>query len=269
MADEIINSAPDTAASSAPQTTVSEAVSSVTPTAATSADNNTPTVEVVPAEPSTVLGQNPVVEAPAKDTDPAPVAEPKDPNAADAVEAPKDEGSQSDEPAPLPSFESFTLPEGFTADEAQLGEFNKLLGEFENATKADHAEMHKFGQSLLDRHIAELNNHAQKLNDFYKTSWEKQKNDWKESFLKDPDIGGNRQETTVKSALDFIRTHGGTEEQQTEFRNLMETSGVGNHPAMIRLLAKANMAMSEGKPLPAVTPVASNRSKIATRYGNT
>lgn len=183
-------------------------------------------------------------------------------------ESAQNEGSQSEEPAPLPTYEAFTIPEGLTLDEGKLGDFTKTLAEFESLTKADHTAMQGLGQQLVDRHIAEVQDAISRLNEHYINTWEKQKTDWYEQFKADPEIGGNRESTTVNAALSFIRTHGGSEAQQSEFRNLMETTGIGNHPAIIRLLAQANMAMSEGKPLPASLPKAKPMSKIQRRYGN-
>jgi len=179
----------------------------------------------------------------------------------------KEEASQSEEAAPLPTYEPFTLPDDIQLDENTLGEFTQTLAEFETLTKADHAEVQKFGQELVTRHIAEVQNAVQRLNESYAATWEKQKNDWKESFVNDPEIGGNRQETTISSALEFIRTHGGTDAHQADFRKLMDETGIGNHPAMIRILANAMEAKREGKPLPASQPIPSQRSKVNTRYG--
>lgn len=218
------------------------------------------------------------VEVSDKNNTEAPVAEakpeikpadvkPEDKKVEPVVEVKKDEGSQSDEPAPLPTYE-FKAPEGLTLDDAKLGEFTKELAEFETLNKADHAKMQEFGQKLVERHAAEVKSTIERLNHSYAEQWEKQKNDWKESFVKDPEIGGNRQQTTVNAAAEFIRTHGGTEAQQEEFRNLMDMTGAGNHPAMIRILAKAMQSMGEGKPVPANKPVQQNASKVAKRYGN-
>lgn len=181
----------------------------------------------------------------------------------------KDEGTQSDEPAPLPSYEPFTLPEGLTLEQEKLTEFTNKLAEFELNTKADHAEVQKLGQNLVDLYLTEVTQTTERINKYYSDAWEKQTNDWKESFLKDPEIGGARQETTLAAAREFIRTHGGTPEQQAEFRQLMTDTGVGNHPAMIRLFANAKLAYSEGKPLNATTPITQTLSKVEKRYGKT
>ena len=182
----------------------------------------------------------------------------------------KDQASQSEEPAPLPTYDPFKIPEGLQADESALQDLGKTLGEFENLIKSgkyDHDIVQNFGQQLVDRHIAHVQKVVQQYQEAQFNAWENQKQSWFESFKSDPEIGGNRMETTTNAARQFIRNHGGNAKQQQEFRDLMNTSGVGNHPAMIRLLAKANTAMSEGKPLPASTPVSDKKGKAQTLYG--
>lgn len=178
----------------------------------------------------------------------------------------KPEG-QSDEPAPPPTYEAFTIPDDVSLEPERLKEFTDILGEFEGKTKADHAFVQEFGQKAVDFHVSEVKKTVEALNRSLAESWENTKTEWKDSFMKDPEIGGNRWQTTVDAASSFIRTHGGTAEQQSEFRKLMDMSGVGNHPAMIRLLASAGRAMSEGRPLAASSPVSPPKSKVATMYG--
>lgn len=195
--------------------------------------------------PTTVLGAEP----PAPTATPEPTAAPapvQDPN-----EIKKDESSQSVEPAPLPSYEPWKLPEGATLDEAKATEFNSLLAEMQTTTKAEQAFVQEFGQKLIERHISEVKETVDRLHESYQQAWRKQTDDWKQAFISDPEIGGNRQETTVTAANDFISTYGGTPEQQKEFRALMETTGLGNHPAMIRILANAknNAQFSAPKPI--------------------
>jgi hypothetical protein len=216
--------------------------------------------EVTP-EPKTLLGTEPPKEIPEA---PKAEGEPK------AEEPKPTDGGQSDEPAPPPevTFEPFTLPEGVTLKEDKFKEFTNVLADLERDGKADHAITQAMGQKLVDLHINELEKFGQDLTKYYQTAHEQQVASWRESFLSDPEIGGNRFQTTVDAAQTFIRTHGGTEDQQTEFRSLMESSGLGNHPAVIRLLANAQTAYQEGKPLAAVKPVQPPKSKITTMYGN-
>lgn len=179
----------------------------------------------------------------------------------------KDEGGQSVEPAPPPKYDPFTLPEGVTLDEKQVGEFTNILAGLELEGKADHAKLQEAGQKMVDLYINETKAAAENLSKHYTEVWEKQKADWREATVKDPEIGGNRLQTSIDAALNFIRTHGGTAEQQAEFRSLMDSSGLGNHPAVVRLFARAGQAMSEGRPLAAPKPVIQSKSRTQTMYG--
>lgn len=273
---------------------MSETGNPVTPapvTAVTPAPTVAPTASEVVVQPVTaaVPTPTPVIETPAPAPVVAPVeAAPEATEEADTVlgealkaEPPKvetpqpevkveeliKEEGQSDEPAPPPTYDPFTLPEGLSLEEDRVKEFTGILSEFEQKTKADHAEVQQFGQKAVDFHVAEVQKAVQSITQHMQDGWEKTKNDWKESFMSDPELGGNRWQTTVDSAMNFIRTHGGNADQQAEFRKLMNDSGIGNHPAMIRLLANAGIKMSEGKPLAATAPISPPKSKTATMYG--
>lgn len=273
MTDTNTTTTPEPVAVVAPvvETTPTPAPVAETVTAETPLAETTPTVVEAPTEPvevpkvETVLGEaldKTAPEAPKTAPETKTTVEGEKPN----TEEVKPEG-QSAEPAPPPVYDAFTLPEGFTLDEAQTKQFTDVLSELETTGKADHALVQQFGQKAVDLHTSLVKDAVERQTKFYQTEWDKQKTEWKDTFLKDPEIGGNRFETTVNEALTFIRTHGGTADQQAEFKNLMETSGLGNHPAMIRLLANAGRVMSEGKPLAAKAPVTPQRSKVATMYG--
>jgi len=217
----------------------------------------TPVTTPAESAPVTVLGDAPKDdEIKVENKDTASVEEAKDEEI---------ESSQSDDPAPLPTYDDLTLPEGMERE--NIGEFTSVLGEFEKSTKADHAEVNKLGQALLERHVAEVKKVAQVIIEEQHKAFETKKSEWLDSFVKDPEIGGNRQETTANKAREFIATHGGTSEQQKEIRELMNTTGLGNHPAVIRLLANAMKGNEEGKPLPATRPVPTQKSKVQARYG--
>lgn len=250
---------------SAPAVTADPVSAQASPEAPVAASTAPETSSTQPAtllsadpEPVIVPEQKPAEQKPADDK-PAEGDKP--------AEAPKEEANQSDKPAPLPAYEPWTLPEGVTLDEKQTSEFSSLLGEFQNSSKAEQALVQKFGQTLVDRHIALVNDNNQRLHEAYQNGWVKQTEGWKDAFVKDPEIGGKRQETTVASANEFIRTHGGTPEQQKDFRDLMTQTGIGNHPAMIRMLANAMTRFNEPKqPAPMHFP-AEKQSKTTKWYG--
>ena len=179
----------------------------------------------------------------------------------------KETSSQSDEPAPLPTFEPWKFPEGVQVDETRVGEFNKELAEFARDAKVEAKLVQGLGQKLIERHVSEIQSVAKTVAEAYNKVWTDQTKSWYEQFVKDPEIGGNRQETTTAAAREFIRKHGGTDEQQAEIRTLMQQTGIGNHPAVIRLFAKANANLAEGKPVIASKPPSAPQSMKQKFYG--
>ena len=275
MADEQVTPAVPAATPTPAPETSAPAVSSPAPE--TSAASVVPTeVKVDPVQ-ATILGAD---EAPAqpevKPAEPAPEVKPEvapevKPEVAPEVkpaEGEKPVEAQAEvKPVELPKFE-WKLPEGVTVDQERIGEFNKEFGEFLVSNKLDAKLGQEFGQKLLNRHISEIQSVAEKVAQAYNKVWTDQTKNWYDQFVKDPEIGGNRRDTTVTAAREFITRHGGTPEQQAAIRTLMKTTGVGNHPALIRLFANANTKMGEPKPLTAQAPPAQKMTLKQKMYGD-
>jgi hypothetical protein len=168
---------------------------------------------------------------------------------------------------PKPTYEAFKIPDDIKLDDGKVSQFTELLSDLELTGKADHATVQAFGQKAVDFYLNEVKQYGENLTKLYQTTWENQKNTWKQATLADPQLGGNRLDTTISSVKSLIRTHGGTTEQQKEFSDVMESSGLGNHPALIRLLANIAVAYQEGKPLAAPKPIQDSKSKTETLYG--
>lgn len=258
------------AAPSAPATPAAVASETLPPAAAAPA--STPAAEAPKTpESQTILGTKPPETAESK---PATENKPADQKPA---EQPKAEGSPSAEPAPLPTYEKFTLPEGIQVDEVKLGEFTKDLGEFESANKVEHTKVQEFAQKLVNRYVTETQDTVTRVVDHYNKTWEKQKNEWREAFIADSEMGGNRQETTVKNLVSFVDEFGGDDSQKTELRKFMDT-GIGNKPELIRLMNNAAQKINAmrlqyetetNNPLPGRTPESPKKSKTQTLYGKT
>lgn len=251
--------APVPVESTAPSTT-SAPVQDSTPVASPAAipvAENAPVAEALPVETK-------APEVPKSLLDEAPKA----PDAAKEGDAPKAEDAKLAEPveAPLPTYEAFTVPEGIQLDEKLMGDFGQDLAKFE-ASKPTHEDFQKFGQNLLNRHVDLVKETVTRLNDAYAKQWEKQTNEWRDNFFADPEIGGNRQDTTLSAARDFIRRYAGNETQQQELRDLMSKTGVGNHPALIRLMANANKGLAEPRPLAPPNPTKTHKSAKELFYG--
>lgn len=317
MADELSASAPtpvtaSVAQASSPTTAAPAASAAPAPTAPVSTATPAPSAPVTPAATTNTNSPAPVAtssadvaaatqpavietilgtDKPADAAQPAAVVEPAKADAAKPadVKAPdakepakaedaKIESSQTADPAPLPTYEPFVVPEGITLDDKKLGEFTKKLGEIQLATKADQAVMQKFGQEMVEAHIADTTEVGQRLAEHYSKAWEKQTNDWFEAFSKDPEIGDKKFETTKKSVLTAVNKYAGNETQTGEFKKFMNETGVGNHPSLIRLINNMQgtiNAMQEKyetergvKPLAGTKPAAEKKGFLQTMYGN-
>jgi hypothetical protein len=210
-----------------------------------------------PASP-TLLGEPP--------KPPEIVAEPA--HVAEAPTETKVEG-QSDEPASLPTYEAFKLPEGVTLEEGALGSFTGLLAELEGAAKVDHATMQQFGQRAVDLYLAETQRFAAEFQKANLTNWEATKTAWKDAVLGDPEIGGNRIQATIRYGAKAIDHYAMSPEHAAEMRQVFTDYGVGSHPAVVKWFARAGMALDEGKPVAAHAPAPTNVPRTQKLYGRT
>lgn len=241
-------------AQSAPQTTA--VVDPTAPTDGTLLGQDETAVKGEPVETSKDTAKDAKTDPEASDTKTDTTTDAGEPKEGDVAEN-----------IPLPTYDAFTAPEGVELDSEVIGDVTRLLGEFEIKTKADHAEIQALAQSLFDRHVAEVQKMAQHLEKSMHDKRVQEAEGWKAQFEKDPDIGGNRKETTVSEALEAIRIFGGNEEQLAELRNVFDTTGAGNHPAVIRLLKNAHDAVAKVRSLPGTRPMPEAQSKVFRRYG--
>ena len=240
MTEETVNTP---VVDTAPVAAVEASVSTVVSAAA-------PEVTVVEASPS------PAPTTPAKASDTLLAVEP----AKDETPAPAEGEKPVEEVAPVdaapieaPVYEAFELPEGATVDEAKLKEFTDLVGQYEVLTKADHAETQKFAQSLINKHIEEL----QKFQTAQVAAWDAMKEQWKQDFVNDPELGGKRVETTIAEANSVIAK--ASSQTQQDFRKFLVDSGGAYNPAVIRFLAEISRPAPQ--PLTANAPASNSKPK--------
>jgi hypothetical protein len=262
MSDNITeNSAPVATSSetAAPVAVVDQAP--IAPAEAAPIAETAKTVETAAPVMETVLGPDKPTAVDAKSADASAEAPPEGEK--------KEEVSQSDESAPLPSYEPWKFPDGVEIDQAQLGEVNKMFADFEIESKADHASVQKFGQQILDRHVESVQAAVTQIAEAYQKAWTDQANDWHQKFLSDPEIGGAKKDITSAAARDFVRRFGGSVEQQNSLLADMQRTGFGNHPDLLRALAKAAdpISYAEGKAIPAGKPPAPPTTRKDRFYG--
>jgi hypothetical protein len=199
---------------------------------------------------STATGEQPVdPEAPAE-----PEAKPE--VAAEAAPA---------EPAPPPTYETFKLPDGVEVDATKLGDFTGMLGEFEAKIAADptqaHAAFQELGQRLVDLHSAQISAQTTAQTQRQIEAWNERKESWKAEFRADPEIGKNRQQTTLTRMGGLMDMYGRTagDQRLAELKQVMTDTGAGDHPAVLRFVNwAANRLTETSRPVIPMVPRSPN-----------
>ncbi len=143
----------------------------------------------------------------------------------------KDEGSEADESkdegAPE-TYEDFNLPEGFESDKELMDEF-KVLAKEENWSQEK-------AQKLVD-----LQNKAMtRAGDTLKQRWNDTQKEWRESTENDKTFGGDKLDESLVFAKSAIKKFG-----NDAFSEMLESTGMGNHPEVVRFLYKIGKSISE------------------------
>lgn len=164
-------------------------------------------------------------------------------------------------------FEPFKFPEESKVDPKSFDFVTKRLSDFVGKTKADQLEVQKLGQDYIDSVLAITQEVQKNIIESQKQAEAARREKDKQDFLNDPFIGGNRKDTTINAANEWIKTHGGDAKQQQEFADLMKEHGLDFHPVVLRTLSYANKNMAEGKMLAASDFPKSSGGKYDKWYG--
>ncbi len=156
------------------------------------------------------------------------------------------------------AYADFTVPEGFTLDEAVATEAGALFKGM-NLTQPQ-------AQSLVDFYVSKTAAAAQAPYDAYASMRE----GWRSEIKADPVIGGklDQVKADVARAIDGL----GDAKLATDFRAAMDLTGAGDHPAFIRAFHKLAQKVIEGGhvsgrgPAPVQSPTGSARSAAHALY---
>lgn len=188
-------------------------------------------------------------------TPPAPAAAP----APDAAKTPEQIQQDAEAAAKLKAetsapeaYEDFTLPEGMEMDADVLGEFKNLAKEL-NIPQAK-------AQQLIDFQTQLANKQAEQ----YQAAAAKQAQDWAASIKSDPEVGGENYDKSVASAIKVIQSFG-----DPALTELLNNSGLGNHPALFKFCHRISAAISEDKfVLPGSQSATGRKSNEEVFYGS-
>lgn len=146
---------------------------------------------------------------------PAPATEP--------AAAPKP-GENTDPATQVPDKYEFTVPEGMELDTAAVGQFEAIAKEL----KLPQAT----AQKLVDLHAqtvkAQAEAHARTVSE------------WADAVKTDKDIGGDKLAENLAAGRKVLDTFG-----TPALRTYLDATGLGNHPELVRLMAKIGKGLSE------------------------
>ena len=182
-----------------------------------------------PAEP----GAAPPAVAPASSAPPAPAA--GDPPAPPAEGVKTELGKAPDKAPETVPFDAakLTLPEGMKSDDPLFKSFTDVMGDAALDSQAR-------GQKLLDVYKEGVKSVQNASLEAWKATNEK----WVNEVKTDPEIGGAKFEptkTTIAKAIDSLGP-----ELSVAFRQGLDATGAGNHPAIWKGLAKMAALLTEG-----------------------
>ncbi len=135
----------------------------------------------------------------------------------------------------IPDSYQLTAPEGLTLDAQAIEAATPMFRELGLSNDAANKLMPvaaQFAQGITE-----------KINQQIISQVQTERKAWLDSARADPEIGGahwNRTIATAASALDSLGLARGS-----PFRVLLDESGLGNHPEMIRAFAKVGQAIGE------------------------
>lgn len=155
-----------------------------------------------------------------------------------------DKTDKKDKPAAPEKYE-FSAPEGQELDANALAVFEPIAKELGLSQEQ--------AQKLVDLYPQIQQQQAE--------AWSKQVADWGEQVKADKEIGGDKFNASVGAAQRALDQFG-----NTELREYLNASGLGNHPALVRFCAKVGKAMAEDTFV--VPGQGGQRSAADILYGN-
>jgi hypothetical protein len=151
------------------------------------------------------------------------------PDGAAAEAEPKAEAVEPAQDAPV-AYGDFAFPEGVEVDAETLSEARSLLGEMKLPQEQ--------AQRLVDFYAGKI----RQFGTAQAESWVKLNEKWVSDFKADREIGGERIQDTVAAAtraMDRFGTPG--------LREALAMTGAGNHPEVIRFVARVGRATAEDR----------------------
>lgn len=200
------------------------------------ANEETDTPETTPENETTVLTEDSNVDGNPTPAETLTADKGSEDGKSDKAEGSEDEKSEDgktdkDEDGNAPeTYEAFKLPEGLEADEKAVEAASVVFKELD--LTQDQA------QKLVDLQATAVADAGKAQMD----AWEATNAEWVKAAKDDKEIGGTEFDANMVVAREGV-TKFGTE----EFKEMLNVTGVGNHPEMIRFLHRVGKAVSDDK----------------------
>lgn len=162
-----------------------------------------------------------------------PAAEPKEGPQEGAKEGEGKEGEGKDGEKPdVPEKYEFQAPEGFDGelDTAALEQFEPVAKEL------------GLTQEQADKMVALHAESLQRAQQQSRDQWAQQMQTWQDDLRNDPDFGGAKFDENIGSAMKAVEKFG-----SPGLKEALESTGMGNHPELVRTFAQIGQAISEDK----------------------
>ena len=174
------------------------------------------------------------------------VTSPTESEASDAVNNEEGENKSESEVASAPEeYGTFELPDNFDMNEETLGDYHTFAKE-NNLTQ----EQAQRGVDMVAQ-----------MKQAEMTQWVEQQKSWVDDAKSDAEYGGDKFEQNIAVAVKARDSFG-----TSEFNEMLDTSGLGNHPEMIRFLNRVGKAISEDSVVVGGTSTTGNQTREAVLY---
>lgn len=167
----------------------------------------------------------------------------------DTSDADKDKPESEDDKKPegAPEKYEFVAPEGVTLDPQAVEQFEPIAREL-NLTNEQAQKLVALQAGLVK------NQHE---------AWAAQRKTWETEVKTDKEIGGEAFGGNVKAAQRALDQFG-----TPELRAALDSTGMGNHPELVRTFVRIGKAMAEDNFIKGATPSVGKKSAAEVLYGN-
>ena len=124
-----------------------------------------------------------------------------------------------------PEKYEWNLGEGVEVNEELAGEFEPIAREL----NLSNEQANKLASEMLPKVQKQMHD-----------QWQKQVDDWRQAAESDKEFGGAKFEQTMKDARKTLEAYG-----SPELTEVLDQTGLGNHPALVRMFAQMGASMKE------------------------